>query len=60
MKRVGKCLEDIGGGRGVCCQGLSEAGERLCQGFGAVWEVEVHSMDDILEVVRRAQARDAT
>ena len=35
--------QDVGGGRGVCCQGLSE--------------VEVHSMEDILEVVRRAQAR---
>ena len=33
--------QDVGGGRGVCCQGLSE--------------VEVHSMEDILEVVRRAQ-----
>eukprot|EP00913_Durusdinium_trenchii_P017522 g16463.t1 len=36
-------LKDIGGGRGVCCQGLSE--------------VPVHSMDDILEVVRRAQEK---
>ncbi|CAE7677176.1 Klp61F, partial [Symbiodinium sp. CCMP2456] len=36
-------LKDIGSGRGVCCQGLSE--------------VEVHNMDDILEVVRRAQEK---
>lgn len=36
-------LKDVGGGRGVCCQGLSE--------------VEVHSMEDILEVVRRAQEK---
>jgi len=36
-------LKDIGQGRGVCCQGLSE--------------VEVQSMDDILEVVRRAQEK---
>ncbi|CAJ1375836.1 unnamed protein product [Effrenium voratum] len=36
-------LKDVGGGRGVLCQGLSE--------------VEVHSMQDILEVVRRAQEK---
>eukprot|EP00435_Cladocopium_sp_Y103_P045004 s339_g12.t2 len=36
-------LKDVGGGRGVCCQGLSE--------------VEVQSMEDILEVVRRAQEK---